>query len=121
MILKKVGYYKELPYGDSTDPSIIDNIGAQIPNKDKICTYLQNGIMLAACAGVTRDAICPEKGIIGTPDSLSDGIWIWHADLSYYVKEYGLKLSEEFIEHMKLNSWLVPKDVNFDLDNIEVI
>lgn len=121
MILKKVGYYMELPYGDSTDPSIIDNIGAQILYKDEICNYLQNGIKLAACAGVVRDVICPEKGVIGSPDSLSDGIWIWHADLLYYVKEYGLKLNEEFVEHMKHNSWQVPKEVNFDFDNIEVI
>ena len=110
-----------MSYGDSTDPSIMDNIYTQIPNKDEICNYLQNGIMLAACAGVTRDVICPEKWVIGSPDSLSDGTWIWHADLSYYIKEYGLKLNEEFIEHMRLNSWQVPKDVNFDFDNIEII
>ena len=121
MILKKVGYYKELSYGDTADPSILDSIGVENPNKNDICNYLQNGIMLAACAGVTKDVICPEKGIIGCPDSLSDGTGIWHADLIYYVKEYNLKLDDKFIEHMRLNSWQVPNDISIDYENIEVI
>ena len=41
MILKKVGYYKELSYGDTADPSIWDSIGVENPNKNDICSKRQ--------------------------------------------------------------------------------
>jgi len=120
MILKKIGIYKELSYGEETDPSIFDFVGNKNPNKTKICNYLKNGTVIAACAGVVGDAINPEKGIIGSPDCLTDGTWLWYADLAYYVAEYDLKLDDEFLEHMKNNSWQIPKDIVIDFDDIEV-
>ncbi|MBO4578749.1 MAG: hypothetical protein J5715_01220 [Clostridiales bacterium] len=121
MILKKLGYYKELSYGDASDPSIMDHIHHKIENKKELCNYLRSGHILAACGGVVHDVINPDKGIIGSPDTFTDGTWIWQADLSYYVEEYDLDLGNDFIDHIKSLEWHVPQDIDIDYDNIEVI
>jgi hypothetical protein len=120
MILKKVGIYKELSYGEMNDPSIYDAIGSEISNKKEICDYLKSGHVLAACAGIVHDVINPEKGPICPPDCLTDGTWAWHADLAYYVAEYDLKLDDAFLEHMKVNLWQIPKDIDMDFDDVEM-
>lgn len=121
MLLKRQGYYKEMPHGDETDPSIMDSINRTITEKEKICNYLENGEVLAACSRIVTDIITPEKGIIGAPDDMTDGVYLWPADLAYYVNEYNLKLPDEFIAHMKNNNWTVPNDIVIDYDDIEVI
>ena len=52
MILKKVGVFKELSYGEETDPSIFDYIDSNSENKTEIINYLKNGLLLAACTAV---------------------------------------------------------------------
>ena len=121
MILKRQGYYKEMPHGDDTDQSIFFFFYKKIDNKDKICNYLRNGYVLAACGSVVKDIICPEKGVIGSPDDITDGTWIWPADLVYYVENYDLQLDEEFIKHMAKQSWSVPEDLIIDEDDIDVV
>ena len=79
----------------------------------KIVKYLQSGIVLAACGSVVEDIINPQNGIIGTPDDLTDGTWMWPADLSYYVERYDLKLDEEF-----LDSYSIMKQGQFALVGI---
>lgn len=46
MKLKRIGYYKEMPHGDDTDPSIMDFIHKKIEHKNDICKYLQSGCTL---------------------------------------------------------------------------
>ena len=70
---------------------------------------------------VVKDIICPEKGVIGSPDDITDGTWIWPADLVYYVENYDLQLDEEFIKHMAKQSWSVPEDLIIDEDDIDVV
>lgn len=112
------GYYKEMPHGEPTNPSIMDFVGKEDKSIiDKICSYLESGVVLATTPGVVNDVINPDKGAIGTPTALTDGIWVWPGDLSYYVKNYKLKLSDEFIQTMKENNWKVPitlDDINLD-------
>jgi len=121
MVLRRQGYYKEMPHGEETDPSIMDYINKNKENINLICEYLKNGYVLAACGAVVNDVICPENGVIGTPDDVTDGKWIWPADLAYYVQNYNLKLEDEFINYMIEKSWSIPKDIVIDEDEIEVI
>ena len=76
---------------------------------------------MAACGNVVKDIICPEKGVIGSPDDITDGTWIWPADLVYYVENYDLQLDEEFIKHMAKQSWSVSEDLIIDEDDIDVV
>lgn len=122
MKLTRLGYYKEMSHGDETDPSIKDYINKSIKNKSKICKYLSEGIVIAACGEVVVDAINPDNGIIGTPDDLTDGKWIWPADLVYYVNNYNLELPEDFINTMEMNNWQIPiSEKDIDITEIEVV
>ena len=120
MILKRQGYYREMPHAEETDPSIEEYIGKAIDYKKEICQYLQKGIVLAACGEVSKDVLHPEKGIAGTPDDMTDGKYIWPGDLAYYVMNYDLQLDREFIDHMIEHEWAVPDDMEIDFDNLEV-
>ena len=120
MVLTRTGFYNEMPHAESSDPSIKDNIGMQMANKDHICRYLRNGIVLAACGEVVTDVLHPENGVIGTPDDVTDGKWIWPAELVYYVEKYDLKLDDAFVDYMMKNNWTISDSIEIDYDNIEV-
>jgi len=120
MIINRQGYYKEMPHGEESDPSIKDFIGKKIENKKEVCDYLKKGMVLAACGQVVKDVIHPEKGIAGTPDDMTDGKWLWPGDLAYYVENYDLQLPKEFVEYMKEKNWKVPDNLDIDFDELEV-
>lgn len=120
MHINRLGYYKEMPHGEESDPSIKDFIGKNIENKKEVCDYLKKGIVLAACGQVVKDVILPEKGIAGAPDDMTDGKWLWPGDLAYYVENYDLQLPKEFIEYMKEKDWKVPDNLDIDFDKLEV-
>lgn len=121
MILKRQGFYKEMPHAEATDPSISDYIGKNIAYKKEICQYLQNGFVLAACGEVSKDILHPENGIAGTPDDMTDGKNIWPGDLAYYVMNYDLQLNKEFVDYMLSHNWSVPNDIQIDFNNLEVV
>lgn len=51
---------------------------------------------------------------------ITDGIWIWPGEISYYVKKYNLKLNEEFIQAMRENNRHIKKPINTNFDNVEI-
>lgn len=89
-------------------------------NIDRIYQYLKSGVEFIVSPEVTHDLIVPEKGTSGTASSYTDGIWLWSGDLAYYVKNYNLKLPDEFISSMSQNNWKVSKTID-DMDYEEVI
>ena len=126
MNIKRIGYFKEMPHGEPSDPSIKDFIGKEQSKTviEKICSYLDSGIPVVACAGIAPDVIHPEKGSAGAPTSMTDGTWMWPGDLSYYVKNYGLGLSADFIESMEKNDWIIrltPEELDYETLTIDGI
>ena len=93
------------------------------PSDGKGTLYVINSQMcsLDSLHSVRVFASSPEKGVIGSPDDITDGTWIWPADLVYYVENYDLQLDEEFIKHMAKQSWSVPEDLIIDEDDIDVV
>ena len=122
MKVRTVGFYKEMPHGRETDASIYDFIKGEDPDKiDNICRYLKSGIEFIVTPGTTDDIIDQKNGIAGIPSIYTDGIWFWPGDLAYYVKNYGLKLPDEFVSTMEKSGWDVsvsPEEL--DCDDIEV-
>lgn len=122
MKLKRQGFFREMPHGNKNDPSIFQFIQEKSGvEEDKIYRYLNEGIILAACGGIVNDIINPENGVIGCPDVLTDGFWVWPGDLPYYVKKYHLALDGEFIKTMKSNNWIIKSMPNIDYDNLEIM
>ena len=122
MKLKRQGFYKEMPYGNQNDPSILQFIRERGEvDEDKIYQYLEKGIVLMACGGIVKDIINPDNGIAGCPDILPDGIWVWPGDLAYYVKRYHLELDKDFIQTMRDNSWHIKDITNIDYDDWDIV
>ncbi len=120
MRLKSVGYFKEMPHGVNSKDSIYDYINKEKASDiNKICTYLDGGIELIVSPGVVEDVINPERGTAGVTSTYTDGVWLWPGDLSYYVRNYKLKLPDEFIKTMEQNDWKV-RLKSVDLDGVEV-
>ena len=122
MKLKTVGFYKEMLEGKETDESILDSIRKGNPSDtEKICSYLDNGIELVVIPTVCTDVIEPERGTSGVASQYTDGTWLWPGDLSYYVKNYNLKLPDDFITSMHKNKWQIPITIDdLDCDYIEI-
>ena len=122
MIFKKVGFYKEMSHGKDTDDSIFNYINKE--NDDlvpDICNYLENGVVFIVSPGVVEDVINSDNGGIATPSIYTDGKWLWPEDLSYYVKNYKLKLPKEFVDDMINNNWKVNISIDdLDLDDIKI-
>lgn len=112
MNITSVGYFREMVDGSPNDPSIKDYI-------DKVCTYLNTGIPLIVSPGKVLDIIDETKGSAGSPSILTDGKWAWSGVLSYYVKNYNLKLDDEFLETMISNGWQLPISEN-ELDYSDI-
>jgi len=111
--LKMIGVYNEMPYGSASDLSITDYLNQE--NEDiipKICGYLDKGRVVIDSSEILGDVIDPSKGSAGIAKAFTDGVWLWPGDLSYYVRNYKLKLPDEFIKTMIKNDWKVPDDVS---------
>lgn len=122
MTLRKQGYFKEMYGGDESDPSIWDHIKSEpYQQEEKIINYLDSGVVIVACGGCIQDIINPDNGMAGCPDLKTDGIWFWSGELSYYVRRYHIKLSDQFISTMIENNWIVDGDLEVDFDNVEFV
>ena len=121
MNITSVGYFREMPDGRLSDPSIQDylNKGEDYPI-EKICAYLDSGLPLIVSPGVAFDIVDEAKGVAGSPSILTDGKWAWSGVLSYYVKNYGLLLDSEFVDTMMANDWKIPIRES-DLDYSDII
>lgn len=121
MNITSVGYFREMPDGRLSDPSIKDylNKGEDYPI-EKICAYLDSGLPLIVSPGVAFDIVDEAKGVAGSPSILTDGKWAWSGVLSYYVKNYGLLLDSEFVDTMMANDWKIPIRES-DLDYSDII
>lgn len=116
MKVRTVGYYKETQHGFGASESIMDYLHKESEIRiDDICNYLESGIEFIVSLGIVEDVVKPEKGMAGTPSTFTDGEWFWPGDLAYYVRNYKLKLPDEFIETMIRNNW----EVNCTLDDLD--
>jgi hypothetical protein len=109
MVLR-VGFYIEL---NPDNPgifkgSIRDAVG-DLPgdNEEDLIAYLENGIRLVDIMEAEPDVIAGDQYISGSSSVLTDGEWIWRADLTYYLRRYHLHLDEEFLNHARGRSYKV--------------
>lgn len=115
-MLKQVGNFQEIRHGDRQGPSLRECIASTPqPYEKQIIHYLQNGLILAACAGPATDVLSPIKKLIDAPHVFTDGAWQWYGDLAYYVREYHCRIPDEFLQHMQARNWLPPQQSEINL------
>lgn len=76
MKLTMQGFYKEMDYY-RTSLSIYDNIREKgNREEEKICNYLNEGVMLIQTPVRVRDVVNRENGVIGNFGLRTDGVWM---------------------------------------------
>jgi hypothetical protein len=81
-----------------------------------IIGYLSAGVFLFGWMSFLRD----EDGTpIGNNDFFTDGVYIWPRYYIYLKKYDNLEIDEQFIVHVKTNSFIVPSVSKEELINLE--
>ena len=57
--------------------------------------------------GVFSDELTPGRGIFDYHKILTDGTYIWSAQLPYYLSEYDCELSPDFLAHVRRCGYVV--------------
>jgi hypothetical protein len=109
MSFKRVGFFREL-YDDEPDlPSLREAIRPVAhPDAERIVAYLKAGVGLAGVGKYVDDILNPSARFAISLGLETDGVWLWRADLPYYVGTYHVELPDEFVTHMRQNGWAVP-------------
>ncbi|MFI1253961.1 hypothetical protein ACH4U6_09180 [Streptomyces netropsis] len=76
--------------------------------REPVSRYLLESVSLVS-AGNTSDPLAPRKGAVIPFGFSTDGSWAWPAYWSYFVREYGMALPEEFISHVRSLNFKPPK------------
>jgi hypothetical protein len=115
----RVGFFRELRHSKADGPSLKEAVrSSAASHEDNLLKYLRAGKVLMMAPGVVSDALEPSKGIIASLSILTDGRYAWRSDLAYYVERYHVALPDDFVAHMRDNSWTVP--ANIDLQSLEL-
>ncbi|WP_327210458.1 hypothetical protein [Rhizobium leguminosarum] len=117
--LKRIGFFRELPYGGPEGLSINSSLSEfSLEKKVKVISYLRSGTACVVSPGVSRDVISSERDIIGALSLLTDGVFLWPSDFPYYFEKYSVGIPQEFLEHMEQNVWVISTDIN--IQNLEL-
>ena len=120
MKLKHIGFFKELKHGDEYGECLNASIRNEADKKEnRIIQYLSSGSILCVSPGIVSD-IFDDSKIIGELNIYTDGVWAWPSDLLYYIKEYHVCLSADFVMHIYHNNWVVPDFNEANLDVFEL-
>jgi len=105
-----IGFFWELPHGDTTGPSLEDNRQATaMPDELALARYLEAGHVLRRAESSALDMLERREDIdLGPPHQLTDGEYVWPADLPYYLRRYHVRLPRAFVLHARRNDWRVP-------------
>jgi hypothetical protein len=109
MAFKHVGFFRELYDDEPRLPSIREAIRpSPHPDEARIIAYLKAGVGLAGVGKYVGDVLNPAARFAISPGLETDGVWLWRADLPYYVATYHVELPDEFVANMRQNGWSVP-------------
>jgi hypothetical protein len=116
--MKRIGYFRELRHGEPDGPSLIaarDRLDPAL--RTQVAGYLKAGGVLATTGALTDDWFTKERRVAPL-ESRTDGVWVWPADLAYYVEHYGTEVPAEFIRHTEAHGWVAPMLTDEELIDI---
>ena len=115
MRVRHLGFFSDLPHGISSEPRVQSLIAdSPLNDESRLVKYLNDGELFIASPGVVHDVLSDSDTVIGSADILTDGVWAWPRDLSYYVSRYHVHLPEDFVEHARRNRWVIPNGIQLE-------
>jgi hypothetical protein len=107
--LREVGFFSELRHGHPNGPSLRGSLASDAgPNEERLVAYLAAGQILATTGRLVYDVLVEGSEPIATMAVLTDGEWMWPADLAHYVQHYHVSLPADFIDHLERAGWTPP-------------
>ena len=107
--LRLVGFFRELRHGRPDGPSLRQAVHAEADiDEARVVEYLRSGSTITVAGRLTSDVLSGSPDAVLPLGVLTDGVWIWPADLEYYVEQYHARLPSEFLEHAKRLEWRPP-------------
>jgi len=100
MSVKKLGFYKELKYGDPQAVSIRERQFLPPDLKTKVVCYLRQGPVLAVSTALAVDYFTGEE--ICRQTFCTDGEWLWFGELAHYVDQYDTVLDPDFLSTVEV-------------------
>lgn len=67
----------------------------------RVLAHLQAGVGIIDCMEMCIDPLDSSQAHPGGSSLMSDGYWVWRADLAYYVKRYRVALAPAFIADVR--------------------
>lgn len=118
--MRRAGFYREMQIAGDEHPSLREAIGtlSEDAEKDRIVRYLADGRGVVMAPAMVGDALDPDRPAVAELGLLTDGEWLWPAELEYYVARYDVGVPDLFVEHMAANGWTVPSLTGEELNRI---
>ncbi|MFF1559846.1 hypothetical protein [Streptomyces sp. NPDC058279] len=109
--MKILGFYSELwsPKAGVPAGSIRDFVRPD-PQADEseVVRYLGAGHELIVFMGAVGDVLGSEERILGGDNIVTDGEWVWRADLAFYLQRYHVGLPGDFLSTVRSSHYVVP-------------
>jgi hypothetical protein len=96
---------RSVPFWDDIDeeghPVLFeDHARLRGDTKDVVLSYLENAPLLLVTTSRGLDYVDPSRGAVVPSAFRSDGVWVWNDELAYYLREYDLAPSAQFVKHV---------------------
>jgi hypothetical protein len=78
------------------------------PNERRVLAYLKGGAQVFLIPGIDRDLLAKTERRPGPPGVYTDGVWVWSADVVYYIEQYHIDIPEGLRLRMEQNGWVCP-------------
>jgi hypothetical protein len=63
---------------------------------------------------IVGDVLNPNTPVVLLPGKRTDGVYVWQAELPYYIRKYHLRLPDELVERMASLNWQPPAKQEID-------
>ena len=83
-------------------------------HEEEIARYLETAPSYSAMGKVVGDVLDPGANVVLFPGKRTDGVFVWPAEIAYYVRRYHLRLPNELVERMASLNWQPPTDEQID-------
>jgi hypothetical protein len=97
--LNAIGYWHSFENPKAPEPAWFIDHNWSIEEKEKVINHLKNGQIIRSWMGFSWCRFRCKNDGLGAAD-LTDGTYIWPEGLSHYLENHGVRLPQEFVEHV---------------------
>ena len=119
---KWFGLWKETRPEYSNYPSIKEFLtGASLsPDElENVIRYLDSGVIIATTSRRAFPCVMTGRRFSGSLSERTDGVWWWTDDLSYYIREFGVRLPNQMLDHIRKNNYTIPEVSHAQIQELE--